>query len=247
MEPPGRRGRAASRRVEWPARVDREWALGGSTGDGRPRLHPRQRRRGRPPARRRGRQGAVAIVADGERRAGRRGRRRATSAATAPPAPASSARSRPTCELHSVRVLGAGYTGQRPDPPRRAPLGGRAGLRRHQHEPLDDEAAVRRRPARARRHAPTSSARVLVASAHNMPVESFPWRFSSVISVGSHEARRPARALREPGAAGRVLRARRRRRRRLARRRARSAPPATASRRRTCAGSARSCSPSTRS
>ena len=27
---------------------------------------------------------------------------------------------------------------------------------------------------------------VLVASAHNMPVE-LPWRFSSVISVGSHE------------------------------------------------------------
>jgi subtilisin family serine protease len=27
----------------------------------------------------------------------------------------------------------------------------------------------------------------LVASAHNMPVESYPWRFSSVISVGSHE------------------------------------------------------------
>ena len=29
---------------------------------------------------------------------------------------------------------------------------------------------------------------VLVASAHNLPVESYPWRFSSVISVGSHEA-----------------------------------------------------------
>jgi subtilisin len=28
---------------------------------------------------------------------------------------------------------------------------------------------------------------VLVASAHNMPVESFPWRFASVVSVGSHE------------------------------------------------------------
>ena len=28
---------------------------------------------------------------------------------------------------------------------------------------------------------------VLVASAHNMPVESYPWRFSSVLSVGSHE------------------------------------------------------------
>jgi subtilisin len=28
---------------------------------------------------------------------------------------------------------------------------------------------------------------VVVASAHNMPVESFPWRFASVISVGSHD------------------------------------------------------------
>jgi subtilisin family serine protease len=28
---------------------------------------------------------------------------------------------------------------------------------------------------------------MLVASAHNMPVESYPWKFSSVISVGSHE------------------------------------------------------------
>jgi subtilisin family serine protease len=28
---------------------------------------------------------------------------------------------------------------------------------------------------------------LLVASAHNMPVESFPWRFASVVSVGSHE------------------------------------------------------------
>ena len=32
---------------------------------------------------------------------------------------------------------------------------------------------------------------VLVASAHNMPVESYPWRFSSVISVGSHEEADP--------------------------------------------------------
>ena len=33
---------------------------------------------------------------------------------------------------------------------------------------------------------------VLVASAHNMPVESYPWRFSSVISVGQPRGRRPA-------------------------------------------------------
>ncbi len=32
---------------------------------------------------------------------------------------------------------------------------------------------------------------MLVAAAHNMPVESYPWRFSSVISVGSHEEEDP--------------------------------------------------------
>jgi subtilisin family serine protease len=32
---------------------------------------------------------------------------------------------------------------------------------------------------------------VLVASAHNIPVESFPWRFASVFSVGSHEEADP--------------------------------------------------------
>ena len=33
---------------------------------------------------------------------------------------------------------------------------------------------------------------MLVAAAHNTPVESFPWRFSSVISVGSHRCATPA-------------------------------------------------------
>ena len=32
---------------------------------------------------------------------------------------------------------------------------------------------------------------VVVASAHNMPVESLPWRFSSVISVASHDEADP--------------------------------------------------------
>ena len=49
---------------------------------------------------------------------------------------------------------------------------------------------------------------MLVASAHNMPVESYPWRFSSVISVGSHEEDDPLRVLLQPRSAGRVLRAR---------------------------------------
>ena len=50
---------------------------------------------------------------------------------------------------------------------------------------LDDEAALRRG---AHELADTAyfQRTVLVASAHNLPVESYPWRFSSVISVGSH-------------------------------------------------------------
>ena len=59
---------------------------------------------------------------------------------------------------------------------------------------------------------------LLVASAHNMPVESYPWRFSSVISVGSYEEPDSARLLLQPEPAGRVLRPRRERRGALARR-----------------------------
>jgi len=66
----------------------------------------------------------------------------------------------PDCELTSVRVLGAGYTGSA-----KVMLAGLAWA--------IDLAYFRRT--------------MLVASAHNMPVESFPWRFASVISVGSHE------------------------------------------------------------
>ncbi len=47
---------------------------------------------------------------------------------------------------------------------------------------------------------------VLVASAHNMPVESYPWRFSSVISVGSHEEEDETDLLLQPGAARGILR-----------------------------------------
>ena len=96
----------------------------------------------------------------------------------------------PECELHSVRVLGGGYTGS-----------GKvlvAGLRWAIEQGFDvvnmSLSTTKRDLAGTLRELADSAyfqRTVLVASAHNMPVESFPWRFSSVISVGSHESPDP--------------------------------------------------------
>ena len=92
----------------------------------------------------------------------------------------------PECGLASVRVLGAGFTG----------TGGvlLAGLRYAVEQGFDVinmSLSTTKKPFAAVLHELADSAyfrrTVLVASAHNMPVESYPWRFSSVISVGSHE------------------------------------------------------------
>ena len=39
---------------------------------------------------------------------------------------------------------------------------------------------------------------VLVCSAHNLPIESYPWRFASVVSVGSHDEEDPRRVYYNP-------------------------------------------------
>jgi subtilisin len=92
----------------------------------------------------------------------------------------------PECSLSSVRVLGAGFTG----------TGGvlLAGLRYAVEQGFDVinmSLSTTKKPFASVLHELADSAyfkrTVLVASAHNMPVESYPWRFSSVISVGSHE------------------------------------------------------------
>jgi subtilisin family serine protease len=96
----------------------------------------------------------------------------------------------PECSLSSVRVLGAGYTG----------TGGvlLAGLRYAVEQGFDVinmSLSTTKKPFAGVLHELADSAyfqrTVLVASAHNMPVESYPWRFSSVISVGSHEESDP--------------------------------------------------------
>lgn len=96
----------------------------------------------------------------------------------------------PDVEIHSVRVLGPGFTGGS------ALLF--AGLKHAIEQEFDvinmslsttkkDHATVLHELADSAYFQRT----VLVASAHNMPVESYPWRFSSVISVGSHEENDP--------------------------------------------------------
>jgi len=92
----------------------------------------------------------------------------------------------PDCRLHSVRVLGAGATGA-------ADLI-LAGLRhaveaRHRVISLSLSTTKRRFAEELHELADTAyfNRTVIVASAHNLPVDSYPWRFSSVVSVGSHE------------------------------------------------------------
>jgi subtilisin len=174
---------------EWPARVDREWALGGSTGrgvrvcildSGVERDHPLVGEIA----------GAVAISVDGD------GNAIAEEDAEGDPcghgtACASVVRSLARdAELYSVRVLGAGFTGS----------GGvlLAGLRwavEQGYDIVNMSLSTTKRQFAEVLHELADAAyfkrTVLVASAHNMPVESYPWRFSSVISVGSHEERDP--------------------------------------------------------
>ena len=92
----------------------------------------------------------------------------------------------PECSLHSVRVLGAGFKGSGP-----VLLGGLRWAVEQGFDVVNMSLSTTKRQFAELLHELADSAyfrrTVLVASAHNMPVESYPWRFSSVISVGSHE------------------------------------------------------------
>jgi subtilisin len=92
----------------------------------------------------------------------------------------------PDCEIASVRVLGAGYTGSGA-----VLLEGLRWAIEQGYEVVNMSLSTTKQKFAGLLHELADSAyfrrTMLVASAHNMPVESYPWRFSSVISVGSHE------------------------------------------------------------
>jgi len=92
----------------------------------------------------------------------------------------------PDAELHSVRVLGSGFTGSG-----RVLLAGLRWAVDQGFDVINMSLSTTKRQFGEILHEIADSAyfkrTMLVASAHNMPVESYPWRFSSVVSVGSHE------------------------------------------------------------
>ncbi|HEU5212591.1 MAG TPA: S8 family serine peptidase, partial [Gaiellaceae bacterium] len=92
----------------------------------------------------------------------------------------------PKAELYSVRVLGSGATGSGP-----VLLAGLRWAIDQEYDVINMSLSTTKSQFAGVLHELADSAyfrrTVLVASAHNMPVESYPWRFSSVISVGSHE------------------------------------------------------------
>ena len=170
---------------DWPERVTRDWAFGGSTGDGVRVCILDSGVDGEHPSVG-GLESAVVIsldeneetvvTPDDEGDVSGHGT-----------ACAGIVRSlAPDCRISSVRVLGSSFTGS----------GGvlLAGLRHAIEEGFDVinmSLSTTKKPFAVVLHELADSAyfrrTVIVGSAHNMPVESYPWRFSSVISVGSHE------------------------------------------------------------
>jgi len=168
----------------WPDTVDREWAWGGSTGRGArvcvidSGVDPGHPAVGAV-------SGAWAAEPSGESIA------IVEEAAQDPvghgTAAAGIVRSlAPECDLYSVRVLGEGNIGTG-----RALLAGLEWAIEQGFELVNMSLATTRREFVAELHRLADAAyfngTLLVCSAHNMIMESYPWRFAAVVSVGSHE------------------------------------------------------------
>jgi subtilisin len=175
--------------AQWPGSIDREWAFAGSTGKGvRVAILDSGIEVGHPLVG--DVQAAYAVSVDAEGNAeiteDEQGDRCGHGTACA-----GIVRSlAPDCELVSVRVLGEGYTGSG-----RVMLAGLRWAIEQAFDVVNMSLSTTKKELATLLHELADEAyfrrTVLVASAHNMPVESYPWRFSSVISVGSHEESDP--------------------------------------------------------
>jgi subtilisin family serine protease len=175
--------------TDWPDRVTRDWALGGSTGKGvrvcilDSGVDPNHPSVGEL-------ESAVAIsigeneeiVADKDMEGDVSGHGTACAGIVR--------RLAPDASISSVRVLGSSFTGSG-----NVLLGGLRYAIEQGFDVINMSLSTTKKPFASVLHELADSAyfrrTVLVASAHNMPVESYPWRFSSVISVGSHEEHNP--------------------------------------------------------
>jgi subtilisin family serine protease len=175
---------------DWPAAMTREWAWGGSTGKGvrvclldsgieldHPLIGPVQRS----VAVTMGDDGDIS-VADDDANGDLCGHGTACAGIIRAIAP--------ECDLVSVRVLGSGFKGS-----------GRilvAGLRwavEQGYEVVNMSLSTTKREIADALHEISDNAyfkkTMIVAAAHNLPVDSYPWRFASVVSVGSHDREDP--------------------------------------------------------
>jgi subtilisin len=174
---------------EWPGEITREWAWGGSTGENvRVCILDSGVEAGHELVGEVEQSVAVSIGTDGETLVDDDQEGDLCGHGTAC---ASIVRSlAPDCRLFSVRVLGAGFTGSGD-----VLLAGLRWAIEQGFDVINMSLSTTKRQFAGILHELTDRAyfrrTVLVASAHNMPVESYPWRFSSVISVGSHEERDP--------------------------------------------------------
>jgi subtilisin len=182
---PAGAGEDLSLPVEWPGEVTREWAWGGSTGKGvRVCILDSGVDSGHPLVGEVQESVAVSLGPDGEAVVAQDTEGDLCGHGTAC---AGIVRSlAPDCELVSVRVLGAGFSGSG-----EILLAGLRWAVEQGFDVVNMSLSTTKRQFAGILHELTDRAyfrrTVLVASAHNMPVESYPWRFSSVISVGSHE------------------------------------------------------------
>jgi subtilisin len=92
----------------------------------------------------------------------------------------------PECRIHSVRVFGEGNTGSGD-----LILAGLEYAIEQRYDIVNMSLSTTKQRFAEELHDLVDEAyfngTVIVAAAHNMPVASYPWRFSSVISVGSHD------------------------------------------------------------